>query len=84
MTLTHGDIAENVLKSEDGTLVLFDWGSAKIDIPLCHVVCFGGSVTPEILDEYLGCRRSTYASATELRNLLEISSIIGKGLNYTA
>lgn len=76
LTLTHGDITENVLKAADGSIVLFDWGAAKIDIPLCDVFCFHGSVTPEVIAQYLGLWQK-YATASELRHLLHISSIIG-------
>lgn len=76
LTLVHGDITENVLKATYGSLVLFDWGAAKIDLPLCDTFCFSDSVTPEVMEEYLRMWEK-YASVSDLRNLLEIVSSVG-------
>lgn len=76
LVLVHGDITGNVLKSEDGGLVLFDWGAARIDIPLSDTFCFLRSVTPQIMDEYLRLWEK-YAPLSDLRKLLEIVPIQG-------
>ncbi|PXF43771.1 hypothetical protein BWQ96_06503 [Gracilariopsis chorda] len=76
LTLTHGDITENVLKADDGSLVLFDWGAARIDIALCDTFCFDSPVTDLVMDEYLSLWEN-YATASDLRKLLEIVPIHG-------
>ncbi|PXF45825.1 hypothetical protein BWQ96_04362 [Gracilariopsis chorda] len=74
LTLTHGDITENVLKADDGSLVLFDWGAARIDIALCDTFCFDSPVTDLAMNEYLSLWEN-YATASDLRKLLEIVPI---------
>ncbi|KAI0559328.1 Protein kinase-like protein [Gracilaria domingensis] len=68
LTLTHGDVTGNVLKNHDGSVALFDWGAAKIDIPLCDTYCFNVSSTA--MEEYLSLWEK-YASVPELMKLLE-------------
>lgn len=74
LTLVHGDINGNVLKAEDGSLVLLDWGAARIDIPLCDTFSFDGYVTPQIMNEYLSLW-GKYAAASDLRKLRDVLSI---------
>ncbi|KAI0560766.1 Protein kinase-like protein [Gracilaria domingensis] len=76
LSLTHGDLIENVLKDKDGALVVFDWGEARIDVPLCDTKCFEDYVTPNVMDEYLSLWEA-YAQAFDLKTLLEYLSIQG-------
>eukprot|EP00178_Gracilaria_changii_P002155 TRINITY_DN1321_c0_g3_i1.p1 TRINITY_DN1321_c0_g3~~TRINITY_DN1321_c0_g3_i1.p1 ORF type:complete len:483 (-),score=66.52 TRINITY_DN1321_c0_g3_i1:772-2220(-) len=76
LTLTHGDMTENVLKADDGTLVLFDWGAAQIDIPLCDTFFFDNFATSLVMEEYLSLWEN-YAPTSQLRKLLEIVAIQG-------
>eukprot|EP00178_Gracilaria_changii_P014063 TRINITY_DN398_c0_g1_i3.p1 TRINITY_DN398_c0_g1~~TRINITY_DN398_c0_g1_i3.p1 ORF type:complete len:494 (+),score=62.19 TRINITY_DN398_c0_g1_i3:154-1635(+) len=44
--LVHGDLHDqNVIKADDGTLIIFDWGSARIDFPMLDI----SSLEDEIL-----------------------------------
>ncbi|PXF45509.1 hypothetical protein BWQ96_04711 [Gracilariopsis chorda] len=69
-------MTENVLKADDDTLVLFDWGAAQIDIPLCDTFFFDGFATSLVMEEYLSLWEN-YAPASHLRKLLEIVAIHG-------
>lgn len=61
--LTHDDLAgDNILLKPDGTLVLADWGAARISSPLCDLACVMSYTSrPEeeierFLEEYFGSR----------------------------
>ncbi|KAI0560762.1 Protein kinase-like protein [Gracilaria domingensis] len=74
LTLTHGDVTGNVLKDHNGNVALFDWGAAKIDIPICDTYCF--DVCSMAMEEYLSLWEK-YASVPELMKLLEHVTVTG-------
>ncbi len=74
--LTHDDIAgDNIMLKPDGTLVLADWGAARISSPLCDLACGLSYIdrseedTERFLVEYFGSREKLEESLPCIQGL---------------
>ncbi|KAI0564136.1 hypothetical protein FGB62_30g319 [Gracilaria domingensis] len=42
-----------MIKSYDGSFILFDWGAARIDVPLCDIMALETKISSDAMEEYL-------------------------------